>query len=601
MRRWEIRFRPWPTFGVMACCMLALPLRTVASEPSIPALLVQTENLRTSDHPRFLQLLAMLHQQASDMSSHERWQLRYLDAWEAAFRGDYSNASAMLREIVDRAADPTLVTKASAVLMNVMSSNKRYEEAFELANRLAADLPKTQDKLARFMVLSYLSQSFRFAGQYDLAAGYARDMMQTLPPGETSCKPQTMLISVLYDDHKLTASSVELQQGIDACQAAGDPVFAATIWLIKAGLYVDEHQPEKAIALLDRIAPGIEASQNYYHMQAVRAELAKAYWELGYDRKARVAALAILAASQPGDTSQRLKDAYEVLYRLEKKHGHAAAALSYYERYAAQNLGYLNDISARTLAYDVAQQHVLAQKLETEKLSRQNNTLLLQQALAAKTIETSRLYIVLLLIILASVIYWLFRLKRSQLHFKQQARLDGLTGILNHQHFISEAQRHIRLMERKLGSACLIFIDLDYFKQINDTHGHAIGDTVLKHTVVLCKQPLRASDLFGRLGGEEFGILLLDCTPAQGAAIADRIRTTIEATPIDAGGRAITFSASIGLASTVTCGYDLQRLCRDADAALYRAKHIGRNCVIAHTGRDDQAKGQDAGNVETMS
>jgi diguanylate cyclase (GGDEF)-like protein len=581
--------------------MLALPLRTVASEPSIPALLVQTENLRTSDHPRFLQLLAMLHQQASDMSSHERWQLRYLDAWEAAFRGDYSNASAMLREVVDRAADPTLVTKASAVLMNVMSSNKRYEEAFELANRLAADLPKTQDKLARFMVLSYLSQSFRFAGQYDLAAGYARDMMQTLPPGETSCKPQTMLISVLYDDHKLTASSVELQQGIDACQAAGDPVFAATIWLIKAGLYVDEHQPEKAIALLDRIAPGIGASQNYYHMQAVRAELAKAYWELGYDSKARVAALAILAASQPGDTSQRLKDAYEVLYRLEKKHGHAAAALSYYERYAAQNLGYLNDISARTLAYDVAQQHVLAQKLETEKLSRQNNTLRLQQALAAKTIETSRLYIVLLLIILASVFYWLFRLKRSQLHFKQQARLDGLTGILNHQHFISEAQRHIRLMERKLGSACLIFIDLDYFKQINDTHGHAIGDTVLKHTVALCKQPLRASDLFGRLGGEEFGILLLDCTPGQGAAIADRIRTTIEATPIDAGGRAITFSASIGLASTVTCGYDLQRLCRDADAALYRAKHIGRNCVIAHTGRDDQAKGLDAEDVEAMS
>jgi diguanylate cyclase (GGDEF)-like protein len=561
----------------------------------------QAESLRTSDHPRFLQLLEMLHQQAAGMSAHEHWQLRYLDGWQAAFRGDYASADAILRDIISHSGDPALVTKASAVLMNDMSSRKHYEQAFDLANRLVADLPKTQDKLARFMVLSYLSQLFRMAGQYDLAADYARQMMQNLPPGETSCQPQTMLISVLYDNHKLASSAAELQQGIDACEAARQPVFAETIWLVKVDLYLDEDQLTQAMALLGRITPGIRANQNHYHTQSAQVALAQVYWKLGEDDKARAAALAVLSASSPGEINEKLRNTYEVLYRIEKKHGHASAALNYYEHYAAQDIGYLNDVSARTLAYDVAQQRMLAQKLETEKLSRQNNTLRLQQALADKTIETGRLSIILLLMVLASVIYWLFRLKRSQLHFKQQARLDGLTGIFNHQHFIGEAQRHIRLTERKLGSACLIFIDLDYFKQINDTHGHAIGDTVLKHTVALCKQPLRASDLFGRLGGEEFGILLLDCSPGQGAAIADRIRTTIEATPIDAGGCPITFSASIGLASTVTSGYDLQRLCRDADTALYRAKHIGRNCVITHTGYGDQARSRDAGNVEAMS
>ena len=535
------------------------------------------------------------------MSAHERWQLRYLDGWQAAFGGDYANADVILRDIIDHSGDPILATKASAVLMNDMSSKKNYEHAFDLANRLVANLPMTQDKLARFMVLSYLSQLFRMAGQYDLAADYARQMMQNLPPGETACQPQAMLISVLYDSHKLSSSNTELQQGIDACLAAHQSVFAETIWLVKIGLYLDEDQPAQAMTLLNRVIPGIRANQNHYHTQSAQVALAYAYWKLGEDEQARLAALAALSTSSPGEVNDKLRNAYDLLYRIAKKHGHPTAALNYYEHYAAQDIGYLNDVSARALAYDVAQQRMLAQKLETERLSRQNNTLRLQQALADKTIETGRLSIMLLLVVLASVIYWLFRLNRSQLHFKRQARLDGLTGILNHQHFISEAQRHIRLMERKLGSACLIFIDLDYFKQINDTHGHAIGDTVLKHTVALCRQPLRASDLFGRLGGEEFGILLLDCTPGQGAAIADRIRTAIETTPIDAGGRAITYSASIGLASTVTCGYDLQRLCRDADAALYRAKHIGRNCVIAHTGHDYQAKGLDAEDVEAMS
>ena len=531
------------------------------------------------------------------MSNHERWQLRYLDAWQDSFQGNYADADPALQDVIKHSADPSLVAKASAVLMDDMRNSRRYEPAFELANQLVISLPKTQDKLARYMVLSYLSQLLRSAGQYDLAANYARDMVQTLPAGETLCAPLTQLLTVLYAGHKLTASNTEIQRGIDVCRAANQPVFVGVIELVQGDLYLDEDQPAKTIALLKQVGPDIQASGYHMGMLKARVELARAYLRLGDDESARKAALAVLAISHADDVNESLPDAYRVLYLIEKKHGHAATALEYFEQYAQQNTSYLNDINATNLAYAVAQQHMLAEKLETEQLSRQNNILRLQQALAAKTIETGRLYITLLLIVLASVVFWLFRTKRSQLHFQQQARLDGLTGIFNHQHFISEAQRALRMIARKQGAACLIFIDLDYFKQINDTHGHAIGDTVLKHTVTICKQPLRASDLFGRLGGEEFGILLLECSPTQGAAIADRIRTTIEATPVDIDGRLIRFSASIGLASTLTSGYELQRLCHDADAALYRAKHIGRNRVITYAEHGDLSKASHVGNA----
>jgi diguanylate cyclase (GGDEF)-like protein len=281
-----------------------------------------------------------------------------------------------------------------------------------------------------------------------------------------------------------------------------------------------------------------------------------------------------------------LRDAYDVLFRIEKKQGNVAAALAYYERYIAQDKRYLNDVSARALAYQVAQQQFATKKLETEELSKQNSILRLQQALDTKAVETSRLYIILLLMALAAIVLWLYRLKRSQLGFKRLSHHDSLTGIFNHQHFIGEAERVLCLLEKKLDHACLVSIDLDHFKQVNDTHGHAMGDAVLKRAVAVCQQQLRPADLFGRLGGEEFGILLHECSREQGMDIANRIRVAIGATSMENDGCVISISASVGLASTDASGYQLQRLCMEADAALYRAKRAGRNRVIADTEND---------------
>jgi diguanylate cyclase (GGDEF)-like protein len=581
-QRWH-RYWPWSALAAMAFCVLQQASHAAEASTDATTLLDQIEQVRTRDHPRFVRMLGQVHEEAPALTSGQRWHLRYLDAWQTAFQGDYAKANVMLQDVIDHSADTTLIAKASALLMSNLGLDSRFEEAFTLANRLASDLPNFTDKLARFTVLANLSQLHAFAGQYDLAIRYARMMEDTLPPGETLCNPLSMQVNALYTSKELTLSRPELQGAIDACTTAGQPVFANTMWLVKGNLYLDGNQPGKALDLLKRIIPSVNANHYYSHMLAVQVELAQAHEKLGSDESAEKAALAAVAMSSPNDISELLKDAYEVLYRVEKKRGNAGTALSYYERYVAQDKGYLNDISARALAYEVARQHLLVQQLETEGLTKQNNILRLQQALNTKAVETGRLYIALLLLILASIAYWLFRLKRSQLSFKKLSRHDGLTGIFNHQHFVSEADRALRLLEKKLGTACLISIDLDHFKQVNDTHGHAMGDAVLKQTAATCQQQLRPADLFGRLGGEEFGILLLDCTRDQGMAIADRIRMAIEATPAIEDGSLVSFSASVGLASTDTSGYGLQRLRRDADAALYRAKRTGRNRVIADT------------------
>jgi diguanylate cyclase (GGDEF)-like protein len=109
--------------------------------------------------------------------------------------------------------------------------------------------------------------------------------------------------------------------------------------------------------------------------------------------------------------------------------------------------------------------------------------------------------------------------------------------------------------------ACLVALnlDLDHFKHVNDSYGHAAGDEVLRLRVAICRRELRESDVFGRLGGEEFGILIPHCSHQQGIDIATRIRHSLASTPmVLERGISVSVSASFGLAYSSTTGYELK-------------------------------------------
>ncbi|NID14721.1 GGDEF domain-containing protein [Luteibacter yeojuensis] len=497
------------------------------------------------------------------------------------FQGDYPASEKLLREVIDRSGDATLAAKASALLLSNLGLSQRYQEAYALANRLTSLLPSVNDPLARSMLLGNLSQMFNLAGQTDLAVKYADMMMEGGTPSGETCYPLSLRVAALYEGHRLRPDGNDVAQAVSTCVQARQPVLANTMRLVQIDRFLDERQPHEALEALERVWPSIQANKYYPHMLSSQVQQAKAYEMLGRNDQALKAARAAIAMAAPSETSEYTRDAYGVLYRTEKALGNAAKALEYYERYSVQDRGNLNDVTARTLAFELSRQHVVVQKLETERLSRQNSILRLQKALETKAVETSRLYISLLSMFLLSVVFWLFRLKRSQVRFMRLSWHDGLTGIFNRQHFMSEADRVLKTLEKRRVDACLVFIDLDHFKQVNDTYGHAMGDLVLRHTVAICQRQLGSGTLFGRLGGEEFGILLQDCRRERAIVVADRIRMAIESAPVEEDGRVLSISASVGVASTDGTGHALLRLCREADLALYRAKRAGRNRVMA--------------------
>ncbi len=157
---------------------------------------------------------------------------------------------------------------------------------------------------------------------------------------------------------------------------------------------------------------------------------------------------------------------------------------------------------------------------------------------------------------------------------------DGLTGVLNHATLMAELEHAVAFAKRHGEPICFLMLDLDHFKRVNDTHGHLVGDQVLMHVASTFRKVIRHSDLLGRYGGEEFGIILRRCPPANGRQIAEKLRTTLAESPmVLRSGEELVLRVSIGVASYPTSGDTSTEICDAADRALYQAKAAGRDRV----------------------
>jgi diguanylate cyclase (GGDEF)-like protein len=165
------------------------------------------------------------------------------------------------------------------------------------------------------------------------------------------------------------------------------------------------------------------------------------------------------------------------------------------------------------------------------------------------------------------------------------SRTDNLTGLNNRGHWEERLAEEFRRYQRTHSAVCsLIMFDIDHFKRVNDTYGHPAGDEVIRVTAQILRESVRATDLTGRYGGEEFGVVLID-TPSQGAEIlAERLRGKIEALTVHFDGQEIRFTISLGIAQVSDRTENHTHWIECADQALYQAKNGGRNRSEVYAG-----------------
>jgi len=164
---------------------------------------------------------------------------------------------------------------------------------------------------------------------------------------------------------------------------------------------------------------------------------------------------------------------------------------------------------------------------------------------------------------------------------RRLALSDGLTGLLTRRAFENEAERLTQLCSRHRHPLTLIYFDVDHFKSINDTYGHPAGDKVLKAVAETCRTYLRQSDVFGRLGGEEFAVLLPETDEKNAVMVAEKLRIAIGAMRFNFQDTTVAVTSSFGVATQSDRTYDLSTLLARADTAMYQAKQAGRNrCMV---------------------
>lgn len=171
------------------------------------------------------------------------------------------------------------------------------------------------------------------------------------------------------------------------------------------------------------------------------------------------------------------------------------------------------------------------------------------------------------------------RMRDYNVRLQQLASHDPLTGVMNARSYYAACNQQIQVCSRSRQPVSVLFVDLDHFKSINDTHGHAAGDEVLRVVAQVLMQNIRRSDLLGRIGGEEFSILLPNTDLLGALDLAEQLRKAIESLQPQIGGQTLHITASIGVAIRSASEQTMESIQQQADAAMYEAKRGGRNRV----------------------
>jgi diguanylate cyclase (GGDEF)-like protein len=206
-----------------------------------------------------------------------------------------------------------------------------------------------------------------------------------------------------------------------------------------------------------------------------------------------------------------------------------------------------------------------------------------------RKMKTNKVIITVLLIITVAILLFILyfmvwklvsRLQESREQLKQISITDELTGLRNRRYIMERLEDEFQRARRSGKPMGLIMLDLDYFKQINDMHGHQFGDLVLKAVASRMRSSIREYDLLGRVGGEEFFIVSPEAEVEETLRIAERIRELIRGEAISDGRREVTVTISAGVTMLKEHDRDIDVLFSRADTALYSAKQQGRDRVV---------------------
>jgi diguanylate cyclase len=549
------------------------------SAGNFTARLEQADAVRTSNAARFDSLLRELEREKAHATPREREYLRLLVDYQRVLRGDYETALGDAVALQEQAEATEIRFRAALLAANTAGVAREFLLGLRYLERALGMRGQLADSPLRHSALTVAGTLYNQYGQFALGRQYAEQALaEEGVPSRIRCIAGQIKVESMHGLGIVLDEAGDVQTAIQACSAIGERMVANGIRSTLAHFWAAKGKHRQAIALLEAHLPAIEATAYPWLIGEVHSQLAAYRLELGEDAASELHAKRAVELAG-GAHAGSIITAHQVLYRLALKRGDHRRALDEYRKYSEAEKARLDDVKAREYAFQLSR-HEMAQKNHSIELLRNQNQLLrLQQEVAEKNKSNSQLLIALLVVLASSLGYWGWRGRRMHRTLRQLAQTDSLTGLANRRHFREQSEALLLQARQQGRPLSLLLFDLDHFKQINDQCGHATGDWVLKEVAGVGRIHCRPGDVFGRIGGEEFAVALVDCDLGDAEIIAERMREAIAAIDGRASGCPLPVSASVGCVTTSVSGHEYETLVAHADAAMYRSKVDGRNRI----------------------
>lgn len=510
----------------------------------------------------------------------ERYQLAY--AHSMGDRGRHEERIALVESFIGQVMTPARRARFLYELIDGNTALGRYEKALLAMNESILLLPAIEKPSQKIVVLQGALNLLRSMHAYDDALGLAERIYAL--QGEASDGPYAACMGIgnkveIYYARGDNASARALApDAITACEANSNQFITlimkalAAIDLVDSGNYVKSIST--SLPLLQEFS--VLGMDSDYATQLQEA-IARAYLKTNNLERAEHFGQLAYQRAQSGRVLLLQEKTSETMAAIKRAQGQLAAAIGYYDINLALKKKVLDDQMQKNLAYQRVKFDTQDKANQLALLEQKNQNLRMEKTLHERQYENMILLMTLGLVMLAILGTWLIRTIGKMDAFRLSAQVDALTQVSNRAHFTTCAQQAFKDTRQTVS---LVLFDMDYFKQVNDTYGHATGDWVLKTVCDTVKAHLRKTDLIGRLGGEEFALCLSGFTPEEVLTLAERCRVAILATDTRPSGFEFAIASSFGIATRAVGQNDSYKdLLAAADKALYVSKNTGRNRV----------------------
>ncbi|HSR64268.1 MAG TPA: GGDEF domain-containing protein, partial [Xanthomonadaceae bacterium] len=369
------------------------------------------------------------------------------------------------------------------------------------------------------------------------------------------------------------------QRVVAVAQAQSSTYDIATAHLGMALPYILQQQYAQALDTLARAQLEFAAAGDRSNQGMLDLRRGQAHAGLGEHERALADYARAAVSLEHGGNLRYQAMLYQARAASDEALGHAAAAVADLHRYIAahealEQRDHSQQAEVLRYQFDAERSELENRRLSVEKAARDRQ---LAALLKARRWQWTAIALGgLLLAVLGALVMRQFdRVRR----LRELASTDPLTGVANRRSIELHGEAALAQARAQAQPLSVMILDIDHFKRINDAHGHLVGDQVLARVARTCQDAMRQHDQLGRIGGEEFLVLLPDTRLAHALQIADRLREVLGRLGCDDLAPGATVSVSIGVAEWQAQDADLKALLRRADVALYRAKHGGRDRV----------------------